>query len=45
MKLPHPHRYQEARWDDPNAANAGIVHFLKPRPNTPNLPKPAFFDG
>ena len=45
LKLPHPHRYQEARWDDPNTANVNIVHFLKPRPNTSNLPKATFFDG
>ena len=43
--FPYPHRYREARWDDPNAANVGIVHFLKPRPNTSNLPKATFFDG
>ena len=45
LKLPHPHRYQEARWDGPNAANSGIVHFLKPRPTTSNLLKSTFFDG
>ena len=30
LKLPHPHRYQEARWDDPNVGHFNIVHFLKP---------------
>ena len=36
LKLPHPHRYQEARWDDPNVAHLNIVHFLKPRSQPPH---------
>ena len=34
LKLPHPHRFQEARWDDPHdasSAHLNIVHYLKPR--------------
>ena len=35
LKLPHPHRFQEARWDDPNIGHFNIVHFLKPRTQLP----------
>ena len=37
LKLPHPHRFQEARWDDPHdtsSAHLNIVHYLKPRSST-----------
>ena len=45
LRLPHPHRYQEARWNDPNKAHFNIVHFLKPRAQLPNAPQTKYFDG